>query len=67
MKLKLIAFFNSWEHALLCVSVSPCAQYLTACVSAHGQMYSNRLVLVSKLLNVLPLCIYLSSRDSMFL
>lgn len=45
MRLKLIAFFNSLEHALLCVSVSPRAHCSTACASAHGQLYSNRLLL----------------------
>lgn len=42
MKLKLIAFFNSLEHALLCVSVSPCVHCSTACASA--QLYSDRLL-----------------------
>lgn len=54
MKLKLIAFFNSWEYALLCVSVSPCVQYLTACVSAHGQMYSNRVVTCAEAVECAP-------------
>lgn len=61
-------FFLIAGSMLYCVLVCPpCAPYLTACVSAHGQMYSNRLLLVEKLLNALPFCVYLSSRDSMFL